>query len=83
MQVTVRFARFHTNFESEHPRGGQMPPNTFPLAPTSRGDLRLECFLENPHAVKARMSSPGFEPRSYGTAMLTTVPDRRFPVLIL
>ncbi|GFV41708.1 hypothetical protein TNCV_3628591 [Trichonephila clavipes] len=38
MQVTVRFALFHPNFEEEHPGGG---PTSLPLPPTSREDFRL------------------------------------------
>ncbi|GFW38127.1 DUF4817 domain-containing protein [Trichonephila clavipes] len=53
---------------------GQEPPTSLPLPPTSRGDLRLNGYLKYPHAEKTihlqtPMSSPGFEPRPYGTAV--------------
>ncbi|GFS79333.1 putative RNA-directed DNA polymerase from transposon BS [Trichonephila clavipes] len=39
-------ARFHLNFEGEHPRGGQGPGIYLPLPPTSREDLWLDGYLE-------------------------------------
>ncbi|GFU82529.1 uncharacterized protein TNCV_3629951 [Trichonephila clavipes] len=33
--------------------GGQRPPNSLPLPPTSREDLRLDGYLEYSHAAKA------------------------------
>ncbi|GFX56751.1 hypothetical protein TNCV_494991 [Trichonephila clavipes] len=39
--------------EGEHLEGGQGPPTSFPLPPTSRQDLRLNEYLEYPHATKA------------------------------
>ncbi|GFW19945.1 hypothetical protein TNCV_866511 [Trichonephila clavipes] len=73
-------ARLHPNFEGEYP-GGQGPPTSLPLPPTSRENLRLDGCLKYPPATKERdtftstihlqtsMSSPGFEPRPNGTAV--------------
>ncbi|GFW35840.1 hypothetical protein TNCV_1926711 [Trichonephila clavipes] len=73
MQVTVRFfARFHPNLEGEKPGGGQGLPTSLPLPPTTREGLRLDGYLDYPHAAKhytftqTSMSSPGFKPSSYG-----------------
>ncbi|GFY10345.1 hypothetical protein TNCV_2630221 [Trichonephila clavipes] len=61
------------NFEGEHPGNGQGPPDSLPLPPTSREDLRLDGYLKNPHAAKvhlqASMSSLGFERSPNGTAV--------------
>ncbi|GFX98183.1 hypothetical protein TNCV_4908261 [Trichonephila clavipes] len=46
MRVTVSLARFHPNFEGEHPGGGQRPPIPLPLPPTSQEDLRFNRYLE-------------------------------------
>ncbi|GFV81152.1 uncharacterized protein TNCV_3742131 [Trichonephila clavipes] len=37
----------------EHPGGGQGPPTSLPLPPTTREDLRRDSYLEYPHAAKA------------------------------
>ncbi|GFU56085.1 putative transposable element [Trichonephila clavipes] len=47
------FARIHPIFQGKHPGGGQRIPTSIPLPPTSREDLRLDGYLENPHAAKA------------------------------
>ncbi|GFV06842.1 hypothetical protein TNCV_4157471 [Trichonephila clavipes] len=48
MQVTVRFvASFHSNFEGGHLEVVKGLP------PTTREDLRLDGYLEYPHAAKA------------------------------
>ncbi|GFV86475.1 hypothetical protein TNCV_2156681 [Trichonephila clavipes] len=58
----------------EKTRGGdQEPPTSLPLPQITREDLRLDGYLEHPHAAKTlhlqtSMSSPRFEPSSYGTA---------------
>ncbi|GFY27616.1 uncharacterized protein TNCV_910671 [Trichonephila clavipes] len=39
-------ARFHPNFEGEHPGGSQGSPNILPVPRTSREDLRLDSYLE-------------------------------------
>ncbi|GFS60528.1 hypothetical protein TNCV_4223431 [Trichonephila clavipes] len=39
-------SRFHLNFEREYPGGGQRPPTSFPLPPTSQEDLGLDGYLE-------------------------------------
>ncbi|GFW86329.1 uncharacterized protein TNCV_4331131 [Trichonephila clavipes] len=50
-----------------------MPPTSLPLLLTTREDLRVDGYLEYPHAAKGTiqlqtsMSSPGFEPNPYGT----------------
>ncbi|GFX30500.1 hypothetical protein TNCV_3461511 [Trichonephila clavipes] len=79
------FARFHPNFEVEHPGGGPGLFTSLPYPPTSREDLRLDDYLEYPNAKKAlfrvpscregpihlqkSMLSPGFEPRAYDTVV--------------
>ncbi|GFX57814.1 uncharacterized protein TNCV_943741 [Trichonephila clavipes] len=85
MQMTVRFAQFHPNLGGEHPGGGQRPPTSLPLPPTSRKDLRLDDYLKYPHAAKAlyiykhpclpRDSNP--DPTVQQPASLTTIPDGR------
>ncbi|GFT98299.1 hypothetical protein TNCV_2903961 [Trichonephila clavipes] len=61
--------------EGENPRGGQGPPTSLHLPPTTREDLRLDGYLEYPHAAKAlyidkHPCPPGFEPSPYGTAFI-------------
>ncbi|GFX47205.1 hypothetical protein TNCV_2747811 [Trichonephila clavipes] len=46
-------ARFHPNFEEEHPVGVQGPPTCLTLPPSSREDLRIDGYLEYPYALKA------------------------------
>ncbi|GFV90415.1 hypothetical protein TNCV_49901 [Trichonephila clavipes] len=53
IQVTVRFGSVHPNLDGEHSGGGQRPPTSLPLPPTTREDLQLDGYLEYPHAVKA------------------------------
>ncbi|GFX21084.1 uncharacterized protein TNCV_4366641 [Trichonephila clavipes] len=60
-QVTVRFSPYqipisvpvysYPNFEGEHPGGGQGPSTSLPLPSTSLKDLRLDGYLEYPHAA--------------------------------
>ncbi|GFV27391.1 hypothetical protein TNCV_3795861 [Trichonephila clavipes] len=63
------------NLEGEHPGGGQVLPTSFPLPTTSREGLWFDGCLEYSHAAKAlyilstSVSSPGFEPRPYRTAV--------------
>ncbi|GFS81509.1 hypothetical protein TNCV_3112371 [Trichonephila clavipes] len=45
-------ARFHPNLEGEYPRSDQGPATSLPHPPTSREDLRLDGYLEYPHAMK-------------------------------
>ncbi|GFX22733.1 uncharacterized protein TNCV_4838701 [Trichonephila clavipes] len=69
----------------ENTRGGQGSPTSLPLPPTSREGLRLDGYLEYPHAAKAlyiykhlcllRDSSP--VPTVQHSARLTTVPVGR------
>ncbi|GFX21814.1 hypothetical protein TNCV_2310931 [Trichonephila clavipes] len=47
-------ARFHLNFEGEHPGGCQGSLTYPPLPPTSRGYLWLDGYLEYPHAANAQ-----------------------------
>ncbi|GFT47217.1 uncharacterized protein TNCV_3748401 [Trichonephila clavipes] len=65
------------------PWGGQRPPTSISLPPTSREDLRLDSCLEYPHGAKAlyiykhpfllRNSNP--VPTAPQSASLTTTPD--------
>ncbi|GFT64842.1 uncharacterized protein TNCV_2256721 [Trichonephila clavipes] len=49
----VTFARFHPNLEGENPGGGQGPPTSLSLSPTTtREDLRFEGYLEYSHAAR-------------------------------
>ncbi|GFX73628.1 uncharacterized protein TNCV_1263971 [Trichonephila clavipes] len=62
---------------------GQRPTASLPLLPTSREDLRLDGYLEYPHAAKAlyvyrnscllRKSNPA--PTTQQSAPLTTIPN--------
>ncbi|GFT64588.1 hypothetical protein TNCV_649651 [Trichonephila clavipes] len=70
-------ARFHPNFEEEHPGSDQGSPTSLPLPATSREDLWLDGYLEYPNATKAlplqvSMPSPEFELRPIGTAISVT-----------
>ncbi|GFX60042.1 hypothetical protein TNCV_4557231 [Trichonephila clavipes] len=65
----------HARDAGEHSGGGQGLPTSIPLLPTSREDLRLDGYLEyykyradTIHSQKS-ISSPGFEPSPYGTAV--------------
>ncbi|GFT85951.1 hypothetical protein TNCV_3255931 [Trichonephila clavipes] len=75
MQVTVRFCSAPPQFRWRKPWGDQGPRTFLPLPPTSREDLRLNGHLEYPSCRKdtihlqTSMSSPGFEPNPYGTAV--------------
>ncbi|GFX25961.1 hypothetical protein TNCV_2303431 [Trichonephila clavipes] len=40
-------------FEGERSGGGQSPPTSLPLPTTSRENMRLDGYLEYPHAAKA------------------------------
>ncbi|GFU29696.1 uncharacterized protein TNCV_4745321 [Trichonephila clavipes] len=51
------FTRFHPNLEGENPGGGQGAPTSLPLPSTTREDLRLDGYLEYPHAAKAQYIS--------------------------
>ncbi|GFT51898.1 uncharacterized protein TNCV_1226201 [Trichonephila clavipes] len=86
MQVTgYVLDQFHPNFEGEYLGGGQRPPTSLLLPPTSRGDLRLHGYLKYPHTTKAlfiykhpwllRDSNPG--PTAQQSASLATIPDGR------
>ncbi|GFW60796.1 hypothetical protein TNCV_2672171 [Trichonephila clavipes] len=52
MQVTVQFCLVPPQFR-ENPGGGQGPPTSLPLPPTTREDLQLDGYLEYPHTAKA------------------------------
>ncbi|GFX26956.1 hypothetical protein TNCV_1841281 [Trichonephila clavipes] len=45
-------ARFHSNFEGQPPGGGQRPPISLFLPPTSQEDLWLDGYLEYPMSQK-------------------------------
>ncbi|GFW44348.1 uncharacterized protein TNCV_1747771 [Trichonephila clavipes] len=51
-RFTVRFCSVPPNLEGENPGGGQDPPTSPTLPPTTREDLRLDGYLEYPHAAK-------------------------------
>ncbi|GFX90999.1 amiloride-sensitive sodium channel subunit beta [Trichonephila clavipes] len=80
---TDDLTRSHPNFEGEHPRGGQGPPTSLLLQPTSREGLRLDGYLKYHHAAKAlyiykhqcllRDSNPG--PSSQQSASLISILD--------
>ncbi|GFU68363.1 hypothetical protein TNCV_3077511 [Trichonephila clavipes] len=53
--------------------GGQRPPTSLPLPPTSREDLRLDSYLEYQHAANIHVFSQ--TPRPYGTAVSVTNPS--------
>ncbi|GFV46669.1 hypothetical protein TNCV_3544851 [Trichonephila clavipes] len=54
IQVTVRFSSVSPQFRGKTLRGGgQGPPSSLPLPSTSREDLRVDGYLEYPHAAKA------------------------------
>ncbi|GFT90924.1 hypothetical protein TNCV_1066041 [Trichonephila clavipes] len=53
LHVTARFGSAPPNFETEHPVVDIGLSTSLPLPPTSREDLRLDDYLEYPHAVKA------------------------------
>ncbi|GFW01034.1 uncharacterized protein LOC103524116 [Trichonephila clavipes] len=52
MQVTRRFCLVPLQFRGRKPWGGQGPPTSLPLPPTTREDLRLDGYLEYSHASK-------------------------------
>ncbi|GFU92369.1 hypothetical protein TNCV_823951 [Trichonephila clavipes] len=77
MQVTVRFCRFLSNFEGEHPGGGKGPhlsslPIYFMRGPAARRAFRLPPCGEDTIHLETTMSFPGFEPKHYGTAVSIT-----------
>ncbi|GFV94710.1 uncharacterized protein TNCV_3864331 [Trichonephila clavipes] len=53
MQVTVRFCSVPPQIRGRKPWGGQGPPTSLPLPPITGEDLRLDGYLEYPHAAKA------------------------------
>ncbi|GFV02460.1 uncharacterized protein TNCV_1023881 [Trichonephila clavipes] len=83
MQIAVRFCSVPPNFEGEHSRGGQGYPTSLPLPPTSREDLRLDGYLEYPHAAKALyiykhpclLWDSNRDPTAPQSASLTTMPN--------
>ncbi|GFS83242.1 hypothetical protein TNCV_599961 [Trichonephila clavipes] len=77
MQVTARFDSVSPRLRENTLRLVLEASHLFPNPPTSREDLRLEGYLENPHAAKAlhlqaSMPSPGIEPRLYDTLVSVT-----------
>ncbi|GFU55214.1 RNase H domain-containing protein [Trichonephila clavipes] len=75
IQVTLRFlARFHPNFEREHPRGAgasrlSSPSTYLTRGFTARWLFRVPPFREGTIPLRTFMPSVGFESRSYGTAV--------------
>ncbi|GFW89316.1 uncharacterized protein TNCV_3966061 [Trichonephila clavipes] len=73
-----------TPFE-EDTWGGQGPPTSLPLPPTTREDLWLDCYLEYPHAAKALHiykhpclpRDSNLVPTAPQSASLTTIPVGR------
>ncbi|GFX79210.1 uncharacterized protein TNCV_4747941 [Trichonephila clavipes] len=65
--------------------GGQGPPTCLPFPPTSREDLRLDGYLENPQAVKALyiykhlclLRDLNRGSKAQQSVSLTTIPDGR------
>ncbi|GFX88057.1 hypothetical protein TNCV_158751 [Trichonephila clavipes] len=76
--IQYDLALFHLNFEGKLCGGGQRPPTSLPLSPTSPEDLRLDGNFRVPSCregtihLQTSMPSPGFEPRSHGTAVSVT-----------
>ncbi|GFW42763.1 uncharacterized protein LOC103524116 [Trichonephila clavipes] len=79
------FPQFHPKLEGENPGGDQEPPTSLPLLPTTQEDLRLDSYLECPHAANTlyiykhpcllRDSNP--VPTAPHSASLTSVPVGR------
>ncbi|GFV76170.1 uncharacterized protein TNCV_4672591 [Trichonephila clavipes] len=67
------------------PEGGQGPPTSLPFPPTSRENLKLDGYLEYPHATKALyiFKHPGLfqdlnpDPTAQQSASPTTILDNR------
>ncbi|GFV77584.1 hypothetical protein TNCV_1071131 [Trichonephila clavipes] len=74
MQVTVRFSRFHPNFEGDHLGDGLLstPSTNFTRRLGSRRLFRVPPCREGTIHLQTSMPSPGFEPRLYGTAVSVT-----------
>ncbi|GFY30728.1 hypothetical protein TNCV_3118881 [Trichonephila clavipes] len=85
IQVTVCFSSVTPQFRGKTPGGSQRPPTSLPLPPTSLEELRLDGYLEYPHAARTlriythpcllRDSNPSSTAQQ--SASLTTIPDRR------
>ncbi|GFV98620.1 uncharacterized protein TNCV_1453061 [Trichonephila clavipes] len=66
----------------EQTRGWSGPPTSLPLPPTTREDMRLDGYLEYPHAVKVRyiykhpclLRDSNLVPTARQSASLTTIP---------
>ncbi|GFU01013.1 hypothetical protein TNCV_1816341 [Trichonephila clavipes] len=63
MQVTVRFCSVPPQFKGRKPWGGQKPPTSLPLPPTTREDLRLDTGLACSHPRMPRAHQAGFSRR--------------------
>ncbi|GFY24802.1 uncharacterized protein TNCV_2689931 [Trichonephila clavipes] len=85
MQMTLQFCSIPPQFGGKTPWGDQRHLTSLPLTPTSREDLRLDGYLEYPHAEKALYiyKHPCFlrdwdqGPAVPQSASLTTLPDER------
>ncbi|GFT42340.1 hypothetical protein TNCV_1786361 [Trichonephila clavipes] len=70
--------RFHPNFEGEHPGGGSRvshlssPATNLTSGLAARRLFRVPPCREGTIHLQISMSSPGFEPRAYGTAVNVT-----------
>ncbi|GFV83333.1 hypothetical protein TNCV_1900591 [Trichonephila clavipes] len=63
-------ARFHPNFEGEHPGGGSGASHfSSPATNITRGLPRIHPYREGTLHLQTSMPSPGFEPRPYGTTV--------------
>ncbi|GFU06585.1 uncharacterized protein TNCV_1002251 [Trichonephila clavipes] len=82
---------FSSNFEGEHPGGGQGALTSLPFPPTSREDLQLDGYLEYPYAAQElyiykhpcllRDSNP--VPTAQQSYSLTTIPDEQLKYNII
>ncbi|GFX58339.1 hypothetical protein TNCV_205261 [Trichonephila clavipes] len=74
IHVTEQFSSVSSQCKERTPWRWSGPPTYLPFPPTSQEDLRLDGYLNCPHAerkgtihLQTFMSSPGFEPSPNGT----------------
>ncbi|GFT65486.1 hypothetical protein TNCV_583521 [Trichonephila clavipes] len=65
--------------QGELPGGGQEPPTSLPLPPTSREDLQLDSYFKYPHAAKhpCLLRDSNSVPTAQKSASLTIIPNGR------